>query len=821
MIRSLIIVLILACSYSTYGQNFCTDSSTHERYSTVFPFSDSVMLHKQIKTIDEGTLTIGHIKTTTVYGYGIVIRTNKDGTIRWVKRIASNPFSGYIGLETVDEANNGNIHILARFNNGIYDGRPPFHLLVLSPDGDVINQKRFGFTNSPALNNKVIRTSLILKHGADSLLYVLSGQINAFTENQLFLVTADNAGIVGSSTIINMQPSGGWDFPVFRIGRLNGGQLSLYGSSRFIGQCVNGSSNGLAFFNIKIDMLSKSVLLNKAYCAPENSTLSSTYRTPRDFFSTEAYDNAFFLSNGNIAMTKAYNGTDSDLSGITNRLFSISIFDPSFNHLHSEYVVTGNMMMDETIQELFIDSNGIRHFSFHDYENKKIYYALADSNNNLFLQKKIPFPSSKQYTDFTRINTIESRHIVNFATLSYDNNSTHIDRFKILIADTSQICFGEDTAFLRFIPAQVSPINWQGQFINQDGMLEEQTINFFSANYPMQRTVICNIVRRCDTIKISAPNTVCNISQPVVITAHKNPLCDGKVNFIFDTAQVSSFQQINDTTIHLFFTKSWSGKIYARPSACDKLIDSVTLNVSAPDNFLNLGKDTLFCKDKSYLLNAGNTFANYTWQNGSTDSFFIANSPGSYYVTVKDHCNRQFSDTIKIIDKPFGPWFLKDMTICKDEDLLLSLPGNYLNYNWEPEYNIKYITPFRVLLSPEINTSYHVETEVFAGCKISDTININVKNCPQYIYFPSAFSPNNDGLNDMLRPTISGKLLFYDLKIYERNGQIIFSSNDPATGWNGSFRGAHQNSGIYVYVCRYRFINMPDTIAKGTIMLIR
>lgn len=816
------LAFLLFISSFANAQNLCVDSSTHERYSTLLPLSDSVMLHKQIKTADEGTIIIGHLKTTRANGYGIVIRMNKNGTLRWSKKIISNPFSGFIALETIEEAYNGNIHIIARYNNGTYDGRWPFHLLVLSPDGDVLSQKIIGFTNSPNLNNKVVRSSLILKHGTDSLLYVLSGQINAFTENQLFLIITDNWGVVGSSTIINMQPSGGWDAPVFRNGKLKGTHLNLYGSSDFVGQCVNGSSNGLAFFSIEIDLRSKSVLFNKAYCAPVNSSFNGTYQTPRDFFSTEAYDNSFFLANGNVIMTKAYNGIDSNSSSITNRLFSISTFDSSFNHLHSEYVVTGNIMRNKTIQELLVDSLGIRHFSFYDYKTNNIYYALADSTNTFFLQKKIPLSSSKQYTDFTRNSIADNKYLVNFTILSYDNNLTYIDKFKILDKDISQTCFGADTSFLRFIPAQVSPINWQSQFLGEAGMLVEQSINFFSIDYPLQRTLICSIVHKCDTIKIHAPDTVCTISQPVIITAYQSPLCSGKVNFVFDTTQVRTYQQINDTTLNLTFSKSCKMRIFAQPGACDKLKDSVEIIINAPEPSIDLGNDTIYCPGKTYLLTASNpNFKTYQWQDGSTDSIFLATVSGVYFVIATDYCNRVYSDTIRIINKDFGINLGKDSTICKSESLIITLPAGYISYNWMPSYNIINIAPYKIEVSPEINTSYSVEAEVFQGCKLSDTINIKVENCSQFIYFPNSFTPNNDGLNDSFKPITGGTLSKYDLQIYNRWGQIVFRTNTKTTGWDGKFNGVLQDNGVFVWQCKYQFYGKMEKLNKGTLMLLR
>ncbi len=780
------------------------------------------MLHKQVRAQDGGVIMIGHLKAVTANGNAIVIRTNNSGTIRWSKKMTSNPFSGNIAIETIEEANNGNIHILARYNNGVYDGSPPFHLLVLSPAGDMINQKRFGFSNSPGLNNKVIRTSLILKKGNDSLLYILSGQINAFTENQLFLVTADQSGNMSSSVILNALPSGGWNFPVFRKGSLNGDQLTLYGSSDFIGQCVNGSSNGLAFFMIKIDISSRSVIVKKAYCAPANAAPGIPYQAPRDFFSTEAYDNTFLLTNGNIIMTKAYNGIESGPAGSTNRLFSISEFDAAFNHLHSEYLVTGNSMRDKTIQELFIDSMGTRHFSCYDYETKNVYYALADATNALFLQKKIPLPSSKQYTDFTRNSMADSKYLVNFSVLSYDNNATHLDKFKILASDTAELCFGTDTSMLNFIPAQVSPINWQAQFSGGAGVLEEMPINFFMASYPLQRSVVCNIVSRCDSIKLTTPGTVCDISNPVMITAHKNSLCKGKVLFTFDTSQVLAYRQVNDTTLSLTFNKSCRLKIMAQPSACDQLKDSAELIVSIPASPVDLGEDIINCPGRTYLLNAANpAFRSYQWQDGSTDSIYLATNSGTYFVTATDYCNRIYSDTIIIAAQNFNLNLGKDSTICRYGEMILNAPAGYLNYTWEPASLITAINPWKVLVNPETNTTFTLQAEIFAGCFLRDTINISVKNCPEYIRFPNSFTPNGDGNNDSFRPLLGGALENYELVIYNRTGQIVFRTTSRAEGWSGRFRGTVQDMAVYVWICRYKFYNKQENFLKGTVTLVR
>lgn len=106
-------------------------------------------------------------------------------------------------------------------------------------------------------------------------------------------------------------------------------------------------------------------------------------------------------------------------------------------------------------------------------------------------------------------------------------------------------------------------------------------------------------------------------------------------------------------------------------------------------------------------------------------------------------------------------------------------------------------------------------------CNVEKTITVVAENCPEWVRIPTAFTPNADGLNDLLRPSISGKLASYSIKIFERNGQLIFSSNNPFAGWDGTFKGAAQNEGVYVFLCRYRFHGKPEIMTKGTITLIR
>lgn len=107
------------------------------------------------------------------------------------------------------------------------------------------------------------------------------------------------------------------------------------------------------------------------------------------------------------------------------------------------------------------------------------------------------------------------------------------------------------------------------------------------------------------------------------------------------------------------------------------------------------------------------------------------------------------------------------------------------------------------------------------GCDSVRTINLTVKyNCGMYI--PNVFTPNNDGLNDLFKPTINS-IVFkgFSLVIFNRYGEKIFETYEYGKGWDGKFKGKDQLSGTYVYRITYTLMNGYESEYKGTVLLIR
>ncbi len=118
-------------------------------------------------------------------------------------------------------------------------------------------------------------------------------------------------------------------------------------------------------------------------------------------------------------------------------------------------------------------------------------------------------------------------------------------------------------------------------------------------------------------------------------------------------------------------------------------------------------------------------------------------------------------------------------------------------------------------------TGTYIDTIVAAnGCDSVRTLNLTVKtNCNTYI--PNTFTPNNDGLNDLFKPTINRSFQHYSFVIFNRYGQKIFETGNYGTGWNGTYKGKDQPSGSYVYRIKFTDISGQLSENNGTVLLLR
>ena len=203
----------------------------------------------------------------------------------------------------------------------------------------------------------------------------------------------------------------------------------------------------------------------------------------------------------------------------------------------------------------------------------------------------------------------------------------------------------------------------------------------------------------------------------------------------------------------------------------------------------------------------------YLWSNGATTASVSNLAPGSYSVAVTDvfGCTTNAGPYNVGNDNNGSISLGADRNVCPGQVLALS-PGTFASYKWQDGSTA---STFNVTTAG----TYWVEVRDAQGCTASDTVHIS-SNCSE-VYFPTAFTPNNDTWNDLFGPL--GNVLNlenYALRIFNRYGQLVFSSGNPLQKWDGTYKGSVPQNGSYVWVASYT-LNGKQTTVKGSILLIR
>lgn len=226
-----------------------------------------------------------------------------------------------------------------------------------------------------------------------------------------------------------------------------------------------------------------------------------------------------------------------------------------------------------------------------------------------------------------------------------------------------------------------------------------------------------------------------------------------------------------------------------------------------------LGADRNICEGQTVVLNPGN-FETYLWQDLSTTKNYTVTKPGTYQVTVSNafNCKATVRIVFPDIEKLPTNFLPKDQELCSGNVLKINVPG-YKTYLWNTGVSTRNI---------EIRKAgdYLLTVTSFNNCVGTDTLIIREIICIP-IGIPNAFSPNNDGKNELFKPAINAEIQAYQLRIYNRVGQLIFQTKEYTVGWDGRFKGQQQSSDNYIYQISFNNMNGKRFEYRGNVLLIR
>jgi gliding motility-associated-like protein len=158
-----------------------------------------------------------------------------------------------------------------------------------------------------------------------------------------------------------------------------------------------------------------------------------------------------------------------------------------------------------------------------------------------------------------------------------------------------------------------------------------------------------------------------------------------------------------------------------------------------------------------------------------------------------------------------------DTTYCEFSPRQLTIPVYFNNIRWRNGSTENSILATR----PGI---YAVEADFNETCPIfQDEIELieDNNNCDCQIYLPNAFSPNEDGHNDLWAPLLSCDLQSYSLMVFDKWGNKIFEAFSPDEGWDGKWGTRLVGTGVFSYIINYQDVDGNKFIKSGNVTIIR
>ena len=286
---------------------------------------------------------------------------------------------------------------------------------------------------------------------------------------------------------------------------------------------------------------------------------------------------------------------------------------------------------------------------------------------------------------------------------------------------------------------------------------------------------------------------------------------NGNYNYTWNTNPVQQTQTITNLPAGNYLVT------VTAPNAC-KDTTSITLvnpspitiqtNITAATCNLNNGNITT-------TVTGGNPAYIYQWSNNENANAINNLAAGNYSLQITDANGCVANSSVLTVNNNIIPAILflgNDTTICPGQTVLLS-PGNFSNYLWQDNS-----TGPSLLVSQ--TGLYSLEVTNSAGCKATDEINVLVE-CKD-VYFPSVFTPNRDSYNETFGPIGDvASLSEYSMFIYNRWGQVIFTSYDPYKKWDGKYKGIQADIETLVFIANFKKNGKKYPIVKGTITIIR
>jgi len=266
----------------------------------------------------------------------------------------------------------------------------------------------------------------------------------------------------------------------------------------------------------------------------------------------------------------------------------------------------------------------------------------------------------------------------------------------------------------------------------------------------------------------------------------------------------------------------------------DTTINIPLLSTTAPVvTYTTVSPDCGNKNNGSVQINLSGTVNPYTYSFNnaaySNSNYYSNLAADTYTVAVKDAQGCIFSGTVIVqpyVALPISVQPIVTPTDCFNEEggkVTVNVLGNESPYFFRIDNRVFLAGQEAKKLLPG---NYTVQIRNGNNCPVdSIPLTISEQNIPgvncDTVFVPTAFTPNADGKNDILRPVFGNRTAGFIFRVFNRSGQIIFETRDQQKGWNGRFNGVEQPQGVYVWSFMYMSSGGRSRTFKGTTLLMR
>jgi len=269
----------------------------------------------------------------------------------------------------------------------------------------------------------------------------------------------------------------------------------------------------------------------------------------------------------------------------------------------------------------------------------------------------------------------------------------------------------------------------------------------------------------------------------------------------------------------------------ARIGGCSAARSFTILTIPYPT--ANAGSDTTICFNTSAVINASIGGSSYAWlrQPSITQPLALTGTvrPGAtntYVLAAFDTlgCPKPFYDsvTVRVLPK-LAAFAGNDTSVVANQPLQLNAMGG-TSYAWSPGRFLSAANtnnPVAVFPPNVGSVRYRVTVLNSAGCSDTASMTVKIFDTKPGVFVPTAFTPNADGRNDVLRPIIAGLQQIEFFSVFNRWGQRVFHTQAAGPGWNGTINGLPQASGTFVWMFKAKDFTGKPYFEKGVVTLIR